>query len=251
MDRERFFRALGTVLGRDREQGGIGTLGERALHATVKLYIDENPAHHEQKIGRFSVDVWNERGVFEIQTRSFDRLRDKLARLLPEVDVTVVYPITRKKRLSWINPADGSISKKRMSPKTGRPTDVIRELMRIRQFLSDPHFHLRILLVDCDEYKTEGKDGSHKRGAVRFERIPYDICEDLTFSSPADYRRLLPIGLPPTFTSLELARLGRLPRTHASGLLLLLRELGAVRQIGKAGRAFLYEMTDSVCIKQN
>lgn len=244
MDRERFFRALATVTGRDGADAGIGTLGEKALHATLKLYLDENPSHHEIRVRGFFADVQNGEGIFEIQTRGFDRLRRKLAAFLDISPVTVVYPIARTRRLIWIDPEDGTLSPRRKSPKTGRLTDVAPELYRIRPFLAHPNFRLRLVLLDCDEFKRKGRNGSTRYGAERFERIPYDLVDDQVFCAPLDYLRLLPQGLPTVFGSAEVARLGRLSRSRAATLLLLLTDLAVVSRIGKKGNAFLYTIAE-------
>ena len=43
----------------------------------------------------------------EIQTRQFHLLNAKLTALLPECPVTVVYPVIRRKRVTWIDPETG------------------------------------------------------------------------------------------------------------------------------------------------
>ena len=238
MDRERFFRARSAVLGGDGENGGIGTLGEKALHAILKYYLDENPLNHEQKFRGFFADVRNDDGFFEIQTRAFERLRRKLDVFMQESVTTVVYPIARVRRLSWIDPATHALSPKRKSPKTGKLADVAKELYRIRAYLLHPKFRLRVLMLDCDEYKKKSPRG---RRVEKCERIPYELVEDILFSSPRDYEKLLPEELPAPFTSTDLARLLKIPRSTAGTLLLLLNDLEVVRRIGKQGNAYLYE----------
>lgn len=243
-DRERFFRSLSAVLGEDGGTGGIGTLGEKALHATLKRYIDEDPLHHEQKVGGFFADVRNEEGIFEIQTRGFDRLRRKLEVFLPECPVTVVYPIAHIRRLSYINPEDGTLSGKRKSPKVGRLTDVIPELYKIRPYITYPNFRLRLILLDCDEYKTRGTGRGRRNGSTHFERIPYDIVEDTLLASPEDFRCFVSDTLPQGFTSAQFAVSLKIHRPGASTLLLLLTELGVVTRCGKKGNSILYSRTE-------
>ena len=245
IDRERFFRALATVLGRDGGEGGIGTLGEKVLHAVLKYYLDENPLNHEQKVRGFFADVMNEDGVFEIQTKQFYRLRRKLERMLPEHTVTVVYPIARERRVAWIDPETGELSPKRKSPKKGRVTDVIPELYRIRPYLSHPNFRLRLILLDCDEYKKRSPVPHAWRKAERVERIPREPVDDILLSSPSDYRILLPASLPPRFTSADVARLSRIPRSLAATLLLLLTDLGIVSRVARDGRSIIYEIAEN------
>ena len=236
---QRFLSARAAVLGSDGERSGIGTLGEKALHAILKHYLDPDPAHHEQKCKGFYADVQNEHGFFEIQTRAFERLTRKLDAFLAESVTTVVYPIARHRRLSWIDPKTHELSSKRKSPRIGRPCEAALELYRIRRYLSHPNFRLRVILLDCDEYKKRTRGG---HSAERCERIPYALVEDLSFAMPSDYAAFLPKGLSEPFTSLDLAKALRTSRETAGTLLLLLHDLGVVRWIGRKGRAYLYRL---------
>ena len=244
-DTQRFRRIVIDVMSEacrvdtDAESGGIGTLGEKALHAILKHYLDSDPSHHEQKYKGFYADVRNEEGFFEIQTRAFERLTRKLDAFLCESVTTVVYPIARHRRLSWIDPKTHELSSKRKSPRIGRPCEAALELYRIRRYLSHPNFRLRVILLDCDEYKKRTRGG---HSAERCERIPYALVEDLSFAMPSDYAAFLPKGLSEPFTSLDLAKALRTSRETAGTLLLLLHDLGVVRRIGRKGRAYLYRL---------
>ncbi len=243
-DRERFFRAHTAVLGRDGGESGIGTLGEKTLHAILKYYLDENPLNHEQKVGGFFADVMRNGEIFEIQTRNLYLLRRKLEYLLPLHPVTVVHPIARERRVSFIDPESGELSPKRKSPKKGRITDAIPELYRLRPYLRHPNLKIRLILLDCDEYKKRSAEARAWRKTERVERIPYELGEDILLASPSDYRIFLPSGLPPRFGSAELARALRIPRSLASTLLLLLTDLGLVLRVGRKGSAIVYELTN-------
>ncbi len=243
--RERFFRAHAAVLGREGKESGIGTLGEKTLHAILKYYLDENPLNHERKVGGFFADVMRDGEIFEIQTRNFSSLRKKLGYLLPEYRVTVVHPIARERRITWIDPASGELSPKRKSPKRGRLTDAIPELYRLRPYLTDPGLEIRLLLLDCDEYKKRTPELRAWRKTERVERIPYDLVEEVTLAAPEDYRIFLPSELPPRFGSAELAAALRIPRGHAQTALLLLTDLGLVLRVGREGRAIQYERAEA------
>ena len=240
-DRERFFRAHATVLSRDGAGGGIGTLGEKTMHAILKYYLDENPLDHEQKVRGFFADVLRNGEIFEIQTRNLNALRKKLDRLLPDYRVTVVHPIARERRITWIDPETGELSPKRKSPKRGRLTDAIPELYRLRPYLTSPSLSVRLLLLDCDEYKRRSPEKRAWRKSERVERIPYELVSDITLARPDDYRIFLPDCLPPRFGSAQLAEALRIPRPQAGVALLLLTDLGLVERVGREGRAIVYE----------
>ena len=244
-DLQRFADALASVLESERGGRGIGTLGEKTLHAVLKNYFDPNPANHEIKVGGFVADIVNDGGVTEIQTRSFDRLRRKLSAFLEVTPVTVVCPVVRKKQLVWLDPESGEASKARLSPKSGRPADALRELCRIHEFLGREGLTVCILMLDCEEYRLKnGYANDGKRGSTRYERIPTAICEEIYLRERADYAALLPESLPDTFTAADFRRAVRFGGMSAGFALKMLCELGVCEKTGQRGRAYIYERKD-------
>ena len=131
----------------------IGTLGEKTVHAVVKSYIEPNTSNHEIKTNDFYADIINDKGIIEIQTGNFDKLRKKLTVLLDSKPITIVYPICRIKMIYWINDETGEISKPRKSTKTGSPYLIFRELYKIKNHLSHPNLKLQLILMNMDEYR--------------------------------------------------------------------------------------------------
>ena len=132
---------------------GIGTLGEKTLHSVLKRYFEPDTSCHEVKIYGFVADIVSDGRIIEIQTRQFEKLRRKLECFLARSDVTVVYPVARTKRLVWIDEATGECTKKRKSPKTGRPYEVFPELYKIKSLLTNQRLCICIALVDLTEYR--------------------------------------------------------------------------------------------------
>ena len=131
MDKERFLNSIAAV----STDSGIGTLGEKTLHSVIKRYIEPNPECREVKVvGRIVADIYNSDGITEIQTRNYFALRKKLPKLLEIAHVTVVLPLPATKWVSWIDPETGDVSKRRKSPKSGRPHDGLYELSKIKDF---------------------------------------------------------------------------------------------------------------------
>ena len=236
-DPDRFSRACSTVLSTSHEKEGIGTQGEKTLHAVFKNYYEPDPAFHEVKTGSFIADIRRDNTIVEIQTHGLYRMKKKLTAFLPEYEVTVVHPIPRARTVRWIE-KDGTLSEKRRSPKTGKYADAVSELLGIRDLLRDPHLTVILSLVDCNDYKVRSGKVGRKRGAMRFERIPTALVSELSLSSPADYLAFLPPDLPDVFTSADVARLGKLHRDDAGSLLFLLYAVGAVDRIGKNERRY-------------
>lgn len=149
----------------------------KTLHAALKAYYEPDAESHEIKIGRYIADIVGENGIIEIQTRSFDKLRKKLEAFLSVAHVSVVYPVAAVKKLLWIDPQTGEISKPRKSPRKGVAQDVFRELYKIRPLLSHPNLSIRIALLEIEEYRcrdgwsADGKKARH--GATAFH--PYSL----------------------------------------------------------------------------
>ena len=239
-DPDRFSQACSTVLSTSHEKEGIGTQGEKTLHAVFKNYYEPDKTFHEVKTGSFIADIRRGGAIVEIQTHGLYRMKKKLAAFLPENEVTVVHPIPHARTVRWIE-KDGTLSPKRRSPKTGKFTDAVSELLGIRDLLRDPHLTVILSLVDCNDYKVRSGKVGRKRGAMRFERIPTALVSEMKLSTPSDYLAFLPAYLPDVFTSLDVSRAGRFRRDDAAYLLLLLFSVGAVDRIGKNERGgYLY-----------
>ena len=77
-----FEEAVARVAADARRPGGIGTLREKSLHATLKYWLDDDPTHHEIPLPSGQVaDIYDGQRVTEIQTAGFSALRPKLVRL--------------------------------------------------------------------------------------------------------------------------------------------------------------------------
>ncbi len=230
---------------RPEVRSGIGTLGEKTLHAAVKFYLEPDSARHEVPYLGFVADILNEAGVTEIQTRSFDKLRRKLAVFLEQGPVTLACPLPHEKYLLWLDPDSGEVSRRRKSPKTGQPWHLLPELYYIRELLDHPRLSLLILLLDVEEYRLlNGWSRDRKRGSTRHDRLPLALYRELRLRGPADWPALLPPGLPEEFTRPELMRAGRFSDRQSSAALKVLLRLDLCRQIGERGRARLYALTE-------
>lgn len=230
-----------TYLGGDCP-GGIGTLGERRLHAAVKRFLSPDVSAHEARVGRYRADVLTADGhIFEVQTRRMDRLTDKLRAFLADYDVTVVYPVARDKYLSWVDPGTGGVTPPRKSPRHGTVADCLYELFYLTEFLGHPHFHVLVLLADMQEYRTlSGYGREKKRRAPRAERLPRGLVAMYALDAPADYARLIPDTLPESFTAAEFVRAAGIPPAAGSRAMRVLATTGAAHQVGKRGRSYLW-----------
>ena len=263
--------------GRAAEGPHIGTLREKRLHAAIKLYLCPDEACHERPVadllaeaggesagrGRAMVaDILREGQIFEVQTGGFYPLRDKIGWYLTHTPcrVTVVHPIPAVRYLSWIDPQDGSIISRRRSPKRGRVRDVAKELYWLSDFIGDPRFSLRLLLIELEEYRmADGWSRDGKRGSNRYERFPVALLGDVTLSTPADYadyflpealRTAAPAGNAdaeggyPPFTAAAYAKLTGIRGKATYSMIHLLERLGMIaEEAERVGRSRSYRVT--------
>lgn len=219
----------------------IGTLGEKKLHAVLKEYYCLPGAHKEVKIGAYYADIFDGQHITEIQTRDFNRLRGKLDVLLDDHTVRIVYPLPHTKWLVWLDEESGEATKKRRSPKTGTPFSAFAELYKIKQYLNNPNLSLCIAMLDIAEIRNlNGWSADRKRGSSRYERLPVTLVDEVIIEDRGDWHRLIPAGLPETFTAVDFKSAASIALGHAQTALNVLTHVGAVERIGKRGNAIVY-----------
>ena len=241
MDEKSFLKACERVEGKDYPRQSVGLLSEKTLHAVLKEYFEEDHSCHEVKIGTYFADVFHHGEIVEIQTRSFDRLKEKLSVFLPLYPVTVVYPIPYEKNLIWLDRESGEASAPRRVPKRGSFYDAGRELLRVFDYLSHPNLTVLLLLVNMDEYRFLSKNKGKKRGSEKIDRIPSTLVGELSLHGASSFKALLPEALPSPFTAKDFKKAIKGGPRNAPALLTVLYRLGIVERVGKEGNAYLYE----------
>lgn len=244
---ERFSRLAALPIGSWHQSAGVGTLGERHLHAFLKSYFEPDTDYHEVAIGKYTADICRDMSIIEIQTRSLDKLRGKLEYYLMEgYSVNVVHPITHQKWLSWIDPETGETSPKRKSGKKGSYFDALWELYKIKYFLDWDRLKITLMLIDMEEYRNlDGYGPKRKRRATRNNRVPVKLCGIEELHSPDDYRRLfLPDSLGERFTSADYAMAAGIGRKGVFTPISILKYMGVIQADGKSGRLNCYKRMD-------
>lgn len=242
MDQKAFQAAKEKITGADRQRLGIGTLSEKTVHAIIKNYYEPNEDHQEIPIENYVADIYVDGKIIEIQTRQFNKLRDKLNAFLPLYPVTIVYPIPREKWLIWIDEESGDLSKPRKSPLKGTPYMVFPELYKIKMFLKDPNLRFRLILMDMEEYRLlNGWSKDRKKGSSRYDRIPTELVEEIEISRPEDYMQFVPYELDGQFTVKKFGKAAHISVSLARIVLNILYFMGTVKRTGKQGNSYLYE----------
>lgn len=241
-DEARFEEVKRKIIGVDRQRLGIGTFSEKTVHAVLKNYYEPDEDRQEIPIENFVADIYSDGQIIEIQTRQFNRMREKLSAFLPLYPVTIVYPIPREKWLIWIDEESGELSTRRKSPKKGTPYMAFAELYKIKMYLKDPNLKLRLVLVDMEEYRLlNGWSHDKKKGSTRYDRIPIRLVEEVEIEQPKDYMQFIPYELEEPFTVKDFAAVVHIPTSLSGTVLNLLYYMGVVRRVGKKGNAFLYQ----------
>ena len=243
IENERFNAAKEKIIGKKHNDKGIGTLSEKTVHGVLKHFFEPDEDCHEVALNGYFADIYNDSGVIEIQTRQFNKLREKLAVFLNYYPVTVVYPTPANKWLSWINPETGETGGRRKSPRHFTIYDSFFELYKIKSYLKNPNLTIKLVLMDVEEYKLlNGWDNSKKRGAWRYDRIPVGIREIVVLEQPEDYMQFVPYELEDGFTSKDFARVCRINKSTAGLALNILNYMGMVKRTGKQGNSYIYEV---------
>lgn len=236
-----FQEACDKVIDNVREGSGIGTLGEKTIHAVLKNYFSPDTSCHEIKINNYYADIVNETGIIEIQTRNFDKLRRKLEVFLELKPVTIVYPIPYIKWLRWVNQDTGEISSPRKSPKSGSPYMIAAELYKVKNYLLHPNLRIHILLINLEEYRfLNGWSKDKKKGSSRCDRIPTQLINEIIINNPQEYEKLIPPALIENFTTSDYKKASGLHQRDACTALNILNYVGVVHRTGKKGQAYLY-----------
>lgn len=226
-----------------RERSGIGTLGEKTVHAVLKEYYGGGEESKELNIGDFVADAVTEEGIVEIQTRALYRLNKKLETLLPLCRVTVVYPLESEKYLLTIDPDSGELISRRKSPKKVGLWQGLAELYGIRDKLADENLTVRFPVLTVEELRLPAKGKGRRRSAEKLDRLPLSMTDEYVLRRSEDYRELLPRELPEAFTAEDFARLCRINTETARRCIGVLNVLGITAENGKQGRKKLWKIT--------
>jgi hypothetical protein len=221
---------------------GINTFNEGHLHAALKEWYADDGDQFEVNVGGYVIDLVRDQLLVEIQTANFTAMKKKLARLLRDHTVRLVYPIAHEKWIVKLDEDQKTQLSRRKSPKRGALEHLFYELVRLPHLLRNPNFSLEILLIQEEEHRIyDGTRGWRRRGWVTHERFLLEVLERHLFETPAELARLLPSSLPQPFTTADLAAALERRRPVAQKMAYCLRKLELVEPVGKKGNAILYE----------
>ena len=216
----------------------IGTLNEKSLHASLKLWLSEPGDQFEVPLDGYVIDIMRGDELIEVQTGSFSPLKKKLRKLTESHRVHLVYPIAAEK---WIVKNE-KLKSRRKSPKRGNVFDLFAELVYIPDLLINENFSVEALLIQQEDLRVYDakRAGRRRRGWVTKERYLLDVVERRPFYNSAELLALIPDTLPEQFTTSELAKAIGQPQRTAQKVAYCMRHLYEFQLVGKRGNAHLY-----------
>jgi hypothetical protein len=237
-----FKRALSRVIAEKSNDSGIGTLTEKTVHKTLKLYYEPDESKHEVSYLGKIADIINDNGITEIQTGSFSKIKIKLKKFLPVSPVTLVYPIICEKQLRWLDRETGIITHARNNGRIKTVFDAGRELYTIREFLTHSNLTVKLVFLKCEEYRAlDGYDATRKKGATVLDCIPVQIIDEILLSTAEDYRIFIPSSLGEEFTVKDFNRAVKSRSVYTYYSIRLAEYFGFVTHTHNLGRAFVYK----------
>ena len=175
--------------------------------------------------------------MIEIQTGSFGAMGKKLDHLLPSNQILLVYPIAVESYLQ--KPG----VKPRKSPKHGSVYDLFAELVSIPTLLDHPNLSLEVVLVAVTKVQVADAKVRRGRGGFRTEdRLLREILGRHRFNDGRDLLELVPDGLPPVFTTADLASRAGIGRGVAQQMAYCLRPLGLFIEQGRTKAGIKYSL---------
>lgn len=246
-DRIRFDEACRTVYSGGRLIKGIGTKGEKSVHAVLKNYYEPFHDSQEQKIGGYIADIVGENGIIEIQTGHFSSLKEKLRTFLEASRVTVVFPVFTKKRIVTLDGETGEVKSRRTSPLKETAYEIFPNLFPIAEFLNNDNLSFIIVLLEADEIRVPpesvGRKKRHRNRLSVIDRVPTALVDEICISSPRDWEKLIPCLFDEDYTTESLAKAAGISRETASAALSALFRGGVVARTGKKGNAYTYRFS--------
>ncbi|MBO6138253.1 MAG: hypothetical protein J6O71_06530 [Lachnospiraceae bacterium] len=241
----RFNNAKNQVINEERHRSGIGTLAEKTTHRIIKRYLEGNTRFHEVPLGDYIADVYNGSHIYEIQTRNFGSLKNKLSIFLTIAPVTVVYPVSVNKSLVWIEPESGEVMQKRLSGKHGRITDIFKELVFIKDYLDSENLSFRLLFFESTDYRLlNGYGRDKKKHATKLDNVPEELLGEVELTGRSDFAAFLPDSLPDEFSTEDFRLCSGTDKRIAGKEVNVLKSLGLIERCGSRGKAYLYRRSE-------
>lgn len=217
---------------------------ETTLHQQLKSLYAGEEGETEVKLGRYRIDAVKDGLLIEIQHGGLSAIRDKIRTLTKRYDVLVVKPIVARKRIVKHKSEGGPVVSSRWSPKRGGVLDLFHDLVHFTRAFPHKRLTLEAPLVEVEEHRYPGHGRRRrwrKNDFVVEDQHLVRVVQTHRFRTKADLLRLLPASLPTPFDTGDLAAGLEVDRWVAQRIAYALREMNALKQVGKRGNTLLYQ----------
>lgn len=213
----------------------IGELSEKGVHNSLKNYLEPNKNNQEIRIGKYIADIVNNKGIIEIQTKSFKKLIPKLDYYISEkLNVKIVYPLEVTRYIVRKDMYDNVISE-RKAPHRGVKQDILYEIYWLLGYLDNPYVSLSIIEVDVKDYRDSRNN--------KLNRELVSIGKEYIYDSKESFVEDM-IPYKGEFTIQDFYRDTKLVRRKLNPLKCLVQE-DLIKVVGKQKNKLLYKKEES------
>lgn len=189
------------------------------------------------ELGGFVIDIRRGAQLIEVQTVSFAAMARKLDRLLAEHPIRLVHPIAVE---TWlVKPG----AKARRSPRRNDIHALFDELVSMPTLLDHPNLTIEVVLVTVERHQVADAGLRRGRGGWRtVDRRLREILSHHRFDTVADLTTFVPAGLPPVFTTRDLAQAAGITLDRAQKMAYCLRANDVFSVVGRQGAGYRYSL---------
>lgn len=221
----------------------IGTYNEQTQHLLLKLFYESDINCHEVSYAGYIADILNDKGIFEIQTVGFRALHDKLAVYLSSYPVTVVYPVSYRQRICWIDPETGESSVGRYTTYPKAKYKLIAELLSLLPIFPNEKLSIHVVSMDVSRHKLlDGYGTDKKKRATKLDTVPDELLDITVIKDIDDIRDFLPFCSGDIITSNNISEALGLRRRQLWRAIKFLTLTKLIVPEGKNGNAILYRV---------
>lgn len=218
----------------------IGQLKEKSVHKSLKMIYKDSGQVEVEVLG-YIVDVLKENTIYEIQTKNFYNIKEKIINICKEHPVVLVHPIAIEKYIVTVDENGNEISR-RKSPKKGNRLNIFDELVSAPEFIKEKNLTIQVLLIKKDEYRIkDGKGSWRRKGVSLLDNDLVEIVNVIEFKSIEDYIEIIPSYLY-EFTNKELSKELNISINLARKITYTLRKVNVLDGSTKRGREILYKI---------
>ena len=204
---------------------GINIFNEKSLHSQIKTWYSIPGDKIEHKVDDYIIDIHRENLLIEVQTKNFAAISGKLRTLLNNHCIRLIYPIAIEKYITLTN-SQGTVIRRRKSPKKGQVSDLFKELVRIPDLILNKNFSIEVLFISEEEIRCDDGNGSWRRKGISIkDRILLQVISNRIFHEAEDFLEILCLDVTIPFTNKMLSKSMKIPISVSQKITYCLRKM--------------------------